>query len=124
MAANALDILGEILMARVRDKAIGDWDRILDGRMKGSTAQKVRSELEAVSSDAPAVIAKMVPRIVDTTLHHLLWTLEQEDSLELSVEAEGESTPSIRDESDGLTGELYRARGWIARFSRERHEEE
>ena len=120
---NPLDALGEILMTQVRDKAIGDWDRIIDGRMKGRTADKIRAELDAASADASAVLRKMIPRIVDTTLHYLLWTLEQEHSLTLSIEADGETSPNIREESDGLSGELYGTRGWLCRFSQERHEE-
>ncbi len=123
MQDEPLDRLGQILMGRVRDKAIADWDRILDGRMKGETAELVRSELGAVAPGAKTFLHWVLPRIVDTTLHHLLWTLEQERSLRLGVEAEGSSVPDVSAVSDGLAGELYGSKGWIARFSAQRHEE-
>ena len=123
MASSQLDRLGEILMTRVRDRAIGDWDKIIDGRMRGNTAEKVREELASSGRDATQVLTRMVPRVVDTVLHHLLWTLEQEPGLDLSVGVGETAGPSARDESDGLGGELYGSRGWIARFSKQRHEE-
>lgn len=123
MASDPLERLGEILVTRVRDKAIADWDKILDGRMKGNTATRVREELGRFGPNSNEVLASMVPRVVDTVLHHLLWTLEQEESLEVSLTIEGTSMPSARDASDGLCGELYGIRGWIARFSQERHDE-
>lgn len=117
MARNPLDIVGEFLMLRVRDKSIEDWEKILDGRMKGQMAEKVRQEFSDSGSEVPDVVKHMVPRIVDTVLHHLLWTLEQEQTINLSIEADGTITPSIREVSDGLSGELYGERGWIVKFS-------
>ena len=123
MSGRSLDRLGELLMTRVRDKAISDWDKILDGRMKGATADRVRSELAAGTGEPVAILRRLIPLVVDTTLHHLLWTLEQEKSLNLSIGVEGDVIPSAREASDGLSGELYGTRGWIARFSTERHEQ-
>lgn len=120
MDRNPLDIVGELLMVRVRDKSIEDWERILDGRMKGQTAEKVRQELAGTGSEVPAAVNRMVPRVVDTVLHHLLWTLEQEQAINLSIEADGTVTPSIREVSDGLSGELYGERGWIVKFSQKK----
>jgi hypothetical protein len=123
MSAQPLEKFGEILITRVRDKAISDWDRIISGKMKGDTARQVAAELQGVSPEVTEVLSKMIPRIVDTTLHHLLWTLEQQPNVRVSVELEGESVRSVREASDGLSGELYGRRGWIARFSGERHEQ-
>jgi hypothetical protein len=123
MPANPLDRLGELVMIRVRDKAIADWDKILDGRMRGVTAERVRGEWEAAGCNHTEAIRQLIPRIVDTTLHHLMWMLEQERSVELSIEVEGAVTRNLREASDGLSGELYGERGWIARFSKERHDD-
>lgn len=123
MASETLDAIGRILMGKVRDKAITDWDMILDGRLKGGAAEDVRQQLQTASPNVPDLLTAMVPRIVDTVLHHLLWTLEQEESVELSIRADGSTYRSVRDESDGLCGELYGDRGWIARFSQERTED-
>lgn len=123
MPNNVLDRLGEILITRVRDKTISDWDKILDGRMKGATAERVRAEIGAADATSASLCRRMIPRIVDTTIHHLLWTLEQEESIKLSFEFEGTVVSDACAESDGLSGELYGGHGWIARFSNERNEE-
>lgn len=54
--------------------------------------------------------------IVDTTLHHLLWTVEQEDLIEFTFK-EDDQIVNINEISDGLAGELYTEDGWISRFS-------
>jgi len=117
MSENPLDVLGELLMAQVRDKSIEDWEKILDGRMKGQTAEVLRQELAGSDKAVPDILKRMVPCVVDTVLHHLLWTLEQEQAIKLSIEIDGKATPSMRELSDGLSGELYGERGWIVKFS-------
>jgi hypothetical protein len=111
----ALDVFGELLVTRVREKAIRDWMKQLDGRMKGETADRLRPDIEELGPGQLALLRRLVPQIVDTTLHHLLWTLEQERSIEVLVS--GSSGPeSVRSLSDGLPGELYE---WIERFGAE-----
>ena len=109
----ALDHFGELLIKRVREKAILDWTKILDGRMKGETAKRLRSELSRLGRGELALIERLVPQIVDTALHHLLWALEQEESVDVAVKTSSGVVPSLREVSDGLAGELY---GWIPRF--------
>ncbi len=122
MSQAALDHFGSVLTKRVRDEAISDWDMILDGRMKDAGSQEIRMQIERLhlSKDQIEFFRRLIPRIIDTTLHHLLWTLEEEDSIDVAVKTQAGSVPSLRDVSDGLAGELY---SWIPRFSRERYEE-
>jgi len=116
--ADGLDELGKILMEKVRDEAIDDWNRILSGRMKSDRAQAVHQRVSKMGAEAGALVREMVPQIVDTTLHHLLWTLEQnQERLRLTVVSEEGETDAAA-ESDGLPGELYSGEGWIARFSK------
>lgn len=123
MTGKVLDPLGEVLMRRVRDEAILDWDMIIDGRMKSPRAQHLRAVLSQFSPEELAIVSSLVPRIVDTTLHHLLWALDQEASLRLAVKTGAGELPDVRAVSDGLPGELYTEDGWIARFSKQRHDE-
>lgn len=118
MARNPLDVVGELLMVRIRDKSIENWERILDGRMLGETAETVRQELSETSAGISEKVKRIIPHVVDTVIHNFLWALEQEKAVGLWIEADGQVTPSIREVSDGLTGELYGERGWIAKFSR------
>ena len=117
MSDPSLDKLGEFLIRRVRDKAIGDWEKVVAGEMRGTSAIRVRQQLTAFGPQQADLFLKLLPQIVDTTLHHLLWALEQERSLDLLAKDEQGIGHNVRDASDGLSGELYGHQGWIARFS-------
>jgi hypothetical protein len=123
MATTPLEDFGRLLITRVRDEAIEQWDMILDGRMKDEDSQRLHRELRSQPAVAEA-LARRVPEIVDTTLHHLLWTLEQARSIEVTVHGSEGSVREISKESDGLPGELYGPDGWIARFSQQRHSQQ
>lgn len=106
-------------MERVRDPAIEHWDRALKGKMKGAMATQVNEMFAELEEDRRELLELMVSRIVDTTLHHLLWTLEQVPWVHLGIDSEKNSIPDIRDiELGDLQGYLY---DWIPRFSKERY---
>lgn len=119
----ALDIFGEIIMTRVRDKAILQWDKTIEGRMKDVDSQGIFKDMELFNDEQLQIIRKIIPKIVDTTIHHLLWTLEQTESVNIAVKVDNKLVSRIQDISDGLSGELYTEDGWISRFSKERHDE-
>jgi len=110
-----LDKAGAFLIHRVRDFTIRDWDLILDGTMRGETADEVRSVL-ANESECREVIRALIPMIVDDLLHQLLFAVEDNEDVRLSVESNGVLVDAAS-VSDGLAGELFSNRGWIARFS-------
>lgn len=124
MEKEALNRFGELLMGMVRDRAIVDWDMIIDGRMKGRTAQEAARRLSVVRPEEIEVLRWLVPQIVDTTLHYLLWMLEQERSVAVVVKTEAGTVENVEEVSDGLCGELYSNDGWIRRFSRQRYDGE
>ena len=59
----------------------------------------------------------MWERSIDTTLHFLLTVIEENDDLDMTVSLSESETVSIKELSDGLAGELYSEKGWVARFS-------
>jgi hypothetical protein len=118
MSQVALDKFGQLLMKRVRDEAVTDWKMMIDGRMKGASAEKVREFLGRLSEAEKKLFSQLIPGVVDTVLHHLLWTVEQESDLYVGVETDN-GIENLREISDGLPGELYSDEGWIARFSKE-----
>ena|SRR5438105_14089527 len=119
MSQAALDLFGRLLMTKVRDEAISDWKMIVDGRMKGDKAAKVRRGLDRFTEEQRKIFLSLVPSVVDTVLHHLLGMFEQEDEVRLCVVADDVNVPNLSNVSDGLAGELYSDEGWIARFSKE-----
>lgn len=119
MRNDVLDKFGESLMVNVRDYSITQWNKTINGQLKGKTAQRIRPMISELSGDQKEILLSLVPEIVDTVLHHLLVLLEQDEDINVEVAAEGERMSSLREASDGLAGELYTEDGWIARFSRQ-----
>jgi len=119
MSQAALDLFGRLLMTKVRDETISDWKMIADGRMKGERAVRLRQILDHFSDVERQAFLALVPEIVDSVLHHLLWTMEQSNDVRIGVVADNKDVPSLREVSDGLAGELYSDEGWIPRFSKE-----
>jgi hypothetical protein len=116
-----LDAFGRLLMRRVRDPAIRDWDGILDGRMRDMRSRWLQRRLELLTTEQRAVLRDLIPEIVDTTLHYLLYALEDEDSVSVGKRAGGAAVADIRQVAAGdLQGYLYE---WAPRFSAERHGE-
>src|SRR5215467_865924 len=101
MSQEALDSFGEILITRVRDKAILHWKMVMDGRMKDEDSVNFRKELERMPSDAKSICSALIPQVIDTVLHHLLWTLEQRKDIRLEV-LEDSQFIDVNEVSDGL----------------------
>jgi len=113
----ALDIFGQILIKTVRNEAIDDWNRISNGKMKDKESQEIFEALKSFKPEQIEFIVSLFPKIVDTTLHHLLWLLEQNEIINVMVKSDQDTLINIREVSDGLAGELYTEDGWISRFS-------
>jgi hypothetical protein len=119
MSKDVLDQFGTLLMEWVRDWSIEELDSIIRGNGKGPEQKKLGKLFKTLPSGSEDAIQKLVPIAVDTTLHYFLWLIEKNQNLDLVL-----TTPngiqSLKNESDGLSGELYSSNGWITRFSRQR----
>ena len=115
----ALDAFGNLLMRLVRDAAIVDMDNIVNGRTGGIAGEQFPDIKTVFNEDQRAVLLRLVESAVDTTIHHLLWTLDRVKWLDVSAHTEAGTVPSLKHISDGLHGETY---DWIPRFSKQRHE--
>jgi glutamyl-tRNA reductase len=122
MSNEALETFGSLLMTQVRDRTIREWDKMVEGQMKGMRADNVQKLLAAFDSEDREPLQLLIRKVVDATLHNLLWTLEQEKSVSIAVQTSSVLVPSLREVSDGLAGELYGKRGWIVRFSTQPYE--
>ncbi|GAC44241.1 hypothetical protein [Paenibacillus popilliae] len=112
-----LNFFGQILMEKIRDEAIDDWERIFQGKMRDNDSKKIFEALSSFNPEQIQFIINLFPKIVDTTLHHLLWTLEQEEDVNVLIKNDENMFLNIKEISDGLAGELYTEDGWISRFS-------
>jgi len=122
MSDKVLDKFGEVLIQSVRDRTISNCDKILNGQMKGITAQQVMEKLDGFSEEQKETLKWIVPKFVDIGLHNFLAMIEENENIRVEVVINGE-VGNVRELSDGLAGELYTEDGWISRFSKERFEE-
>ncbi|MFZ5968226.1 MAG: epimerase [Bacillota bacterium] len=122
MNENALDYFGRLIMSEVRDETITSWDMIINGKMKGLTAQQVREKISGFSEEQIEVLKWLIPKVTDSCLYNLLTVIEQNDELKVTI-SDGQTDTDIKQISDGLGGELFTEDGWITRFSKERYDE-
>lgn len=109
---------GKVLMDRVRDNTTASVDQMLDGTMKGITAQKIQEKIKVFDKEQMETVEWLVVQVVDLCLHNMLWMVEQEEEITLLYQGAG-----LQEESDGLSGELYTEDGWIQKYSSGRYEE-
>ncbi|GJM27033.1 MAG: hypothetical protein DHS20C16_34480 [Phycisphaerae bacterium] len=117
MSKEALEKFGAIVIREIRDASIDHWERILDGRMKGQSAKETHARIQIRGQQCQEQLREMIPKIVDTALHHMMCTLETHEDIDLHIQSPKGGVENLRESSDGLAGELYGDTGWIAKFS-------
>ena len=121
-STKALNYFGELLITKVRDETITDWHMIINGEMKDPESKKIFNDLSIFNNEQKEYIKYLINKVVDTSLHHMLWTFEQNETVDISINIDNTYIKSIRNISDGLSGELYSEDGWIAKFSSQFYE--
>jgi len=86
----------------------------LEGKMPGESDAVLATVL--ASPECGRAVSVLVPMIVDDVLHALLFGIQERQDIKLLVSVNGQAV-NVADVSDGLQGEPWSSRGWIARFS-------
>ncbi len=110
---------GELYIQEVRDRSIDHFERMVDGRMKGLTAQEIREKISSFSESERDVLLWLIPKVVDECMFNMLEMFEENEE-DVFLLYEGEN---MVENSDGLSGELFGADGWIAKYSKKPFEE-
>lgn len=113
---NYLNEFGEVLIEEVRDRTIRLFDKKMQGMMKDEDSQFLFAQVNKLSEEQKLLINKVIPQIVDLSLHNMLCVFEEHDEFQIIIHGE-----NIVDISDGLSGELYTVDGWIEKFSKQRY---
>jgi hypothetical protein len=111
---------GHELMDSARDWNIGEWDAIVEGTIKAPSALLIHEEIKRLGPDAQDFVKRLIPEIVDTTLHYVMFMFEHptHHGIRISVTLpDGETCPDLNAVSDGLAGDLI---SWIEAFSKKR----
>lgn len=113
-----LSYFGEILINEVRDRTICGFDMRITGKMRDESSQKLFEQVQKMNNEERQLIEKMIPQIVDLSIHNMLCMLEEHEDIDVQVKKQ-----NISDISDELAGELYTEDGWIQRFTKQCYEE-
>ena len=113
----ALDQFGTLLVKYVRDEVIDEWYQMLEKKMKDDESRIVHQMCSDFTADQLKRVKIMFQMMNTTTLHNLLMMLQDHEEIVVSLKG-AKDTVDIREASDGLAGELYGKRGWIARYSK------
>ncbi|MHC5020719.1 MAG: hypothetical protein ACYTGX_11515 [Planctomycetota bacterium] len=118
----ALDYFGKVLMERLRDRAVADWDRTV-ARTGADTASQRRlwDAVESIPKEHRPMVREAVIEAIDSAIHDWLAQLEWESTSKLGrikVMVDGldvsECSDAVR---EALHYETTGDESWCARFS-------
>lgn len=108
---------GGFLVTNLRDAAIDRFDSLATNHLKSPSTESLRKALARMSAEDRTVVRRCVLACVDTGLHDFLFALQQvadfDDDIHVVVDGN-----NIVEQSDGLHGELFGDKGWLARYSK------
>jgi hypothetical protein len=118
MANQELEEFAKLVMERVRDVTIDDWNALIEGRIRGPSGTIVQNAISDYSEAQKQLLAeRIVPEIVDYTLHHFFRFIDGFESVTVHSVDSSEPSGELIDRDDALANRLYGEDGWIARFS-------
>ena len=112
-----LDKFGAFVMHNLRDRAIERHTLLQKGKLKAPAVLELQSAVAALPKDTQKLLLSCIVDSVDVAIHDFLFALQEAHDMEAGVEVLVDET-NIADESDGLQGETYGKRGWIASHSK------
>ena len=118
MKKTPLETFGQCYIEKVRDDAIEHWGAVFAGNIKGPEIMQLSNLISQFTKESQELIAMLIPKIIDSCLSRSLRLFEQEDRFQIFA-----NEVNLVELSDGLVGELYGSKGWIARFSSQAHDE-
>lgn len=112
---NTLQTFGESFIKSVRDNTLFVLEGIIGGQMKSPVDREMHDRIRSMSAEDIDVLKDFAFRMVDLSLHNMLFMLESNPNWVLSSKDERQNLSQM---SDGLSGELYTSDGWISNFSK------
>ena len=116
----ALDKFGKWLVEEIRDYSIQDCNNWLIKEWP-ETAEYLHWLYERLNSEFNSeqreLVLYLIPKVVDQVLHHLVWSLEQTKWIDVSVNVDSETLPTLRGVGDGMECDLI---DWTKEYSKQR----
>ena len=115
-ALDPLSKLGELIMLRLRDRAIDYADGLTRGHWKAPALESVQATLELRDRRQRAAVTRCVTESIDAAIHDFLFALQERADFEADIQVlvDGKDVVGL---SDGIHAEPCGPGGWRARFS-------
>lgn len=108
-----LDKFGKFIVDNLRDKGISFADKLLKEEWKAPELIKLQAGLVTFSDIQKDIIRDIVKATIDNTIHDFLFSLQDNNEIQLSSEGE-----DITHLSDGVHGEALGDDGWFKKYSK------
>jgi hypothetical protein len=112
-----LDKFGAFIVQNLRDKMLGNLQTLLHGKSKASAVQQMQDKLSRLDENEKQFVWDLVERITIAGLRDLLFAIQEEGDVKGAIKVLVDEK-EIAKLSDGLHGEIFGDRGWIARYSK------
>lgn len=116
-----LDKFGSFMVRKLHDRMHYDLEMLLRGAWKAPAAQRLQIEISEFSETEKGTIRKIAHHIIISGMHDLLFALQEEADAEGSIRVLVDNSEVAKD-SDGMHGEIFGDKGWIAKFSEYKNE--
>lgn len=113
-----LDEFGAEFAAKARDLTIRMLEVLVEGRHGSDGDVRIAQDLARMEESDRELALHLIRRFIDSTLHNVLWMIEESKRFDLVAHAPEGRLTSLTELSDGLTSEPYTEAGWYARFSK------
>ena len=111
-----LDQFGQLISERLRDSALGRFDKLCQGQQKAPGLQHLQSSVAGLSGASRAIARRCLVSAIDGAIHDFLFTLHEGTYNDAAI-AFLLAGQDVNQLGDGLHGEPFGTGGWFARFS-------
>jgi hypothetical protein len=112
-----LAYFGEVFIKNVRIRIIEHFEEVIKGKIKSSNALDLHANLAKFSKEELEFIKKLIENVVDESLFKMLFMFEEGEWTIVEKTAIADCDVEGLDEiSDGLSGELFGEKGWLASY--------
>src|SRR5262249_25154812 len=90
---------------------------LAQGHWRAEALQQLQADLKQLSESQRAIVRRCIVNTIDGAIHDFLFALQELADFEddIQVHVQGKHIAKI---SDGLHGEMFSDRGWMAKFSK------
>ncbi|WP_434752301.1 hypothetical protein [Paenibacillus amylolyticus] len=113
----ALDTFGQVVMSDLRDRSIDFFELLVEGHWKSPSLEKLQAGIQGLNEEQINLVRAILIRSLDRGIHDFLFKLQEQADFENDIEIKVQDVDIIQS-SDGLQGELFTEKGWIAKFSK------